>query len=141
MDKFEDLKDMLKALDASLRLQAYAQNPDRPFTGQSVVGLALERIEELENMEIKLNEVDVQKLNLQSGEVLVVKVKSDQMHADAMQSLSKGLRGVFPNNKVVVLSVENDGSIDLTVAKESEYPSTNFCNDCSCGKKQAYEGT
>ncbi len=90
--------------------------------------------------EIKFNEVDVQKLNLQPGEVLVIKVKSDDFDQASMQHLGQGMRAIFPNNKVLVLGVEKEGSIDLTIAKGSEYPETNYCNDCSCGKKAAYEG-
>lgn len=89
--------------------------------------------------EIKLNEVDVQRLNLQPGEVLVVKVKSDALNDEAMYQLRKGLLGYFPNNKVIVLGHAEDESIDLTIAKGSEYPETQYCSDCSCGKKAAAE--
>lgn len=91
-------------------------------------------------MELKLNEVEVQKLNLQPGEVLVVKIKSDDLTQDAMYQLRKGMTAYFPNNKVVVLGIGEEGSIDLTVAKPAEYPEVNYCSDCSCGKKAAYEG-
>jgi len=92
-------------------------------------------------MEIKLNEVEVQKLNLQPGEVLVIKVKSDELTEASMNALRNGFRGLFPNNKVVVLGSASYDTIDLTVAKGSEYPETNFCSDCNCGKKAAYEGS
>lgn len=91
--------------------------------------------------EIKINEVEVQKLNLQPGEVLVVKVRSDEIDQSDIQQLSVGLKDIFKNNKVVVLAVGSEGSIDLTVAKPAEYPEVNYCTDCSCGKKAAYEGT
>jgi len=89
--------------------------------------------------EIKFNEVDVQKLNLQPGEVLVVKVRSDKIDAASISHLSTGLKDIFKNNKVVVLAVGEEGSIDLTVAKQAEYPEVSYCQDCSCGKKAAYE--
>lgn len=91
-------------------------------------------------MELKINEVDVQKLNLQPDEVLVVKVRSDEIQQSDIQHLSDGLKKIFSNNRVVVLAVGSEGSIDLTIAKQSEYPETNYCSDCSCGKKAAYEG-
>ena len=72
-------------------------------------------------MEIKLNEVDVQKLNLQPGEVLVVKIRSDEISQYDVQRLSEGLKSFFTNNKVIILAVGANDSIDLTVAKESEY--------------------
>lgn len=90
--------------------------------------------------EFKLNEAEVQRINLQPKEVLVVKVKSDEISNQDLEALTKGLRGVFTNNKVVVLAVGSEGSIDLTIAKETEYPEVNFCSDCACGKKDAYEG-
>jgi hypothetical protein len=91
-------------------------------------------------MELKLNEAEVQKLNLQPDEILVVKIKSDDLSQDALYQLRKGLTAYFPNNKVLVLGVGEEGSIDLTVAKGSAYPETQYCSDCSCGKKAAYEG-
>lgn len=92
-------------------------------------------------MELKINEVEVQKLNLQPGDVLVVKVRSDEIEGSDIRQLSVGLKDIFKNNKVVVLAVGESGQIDLTIAKESEYPQVNYCTDCSCGKKTAYEGT
>lgn len=91
--------------------------------------------------EIKLNEVEVQKLNMQPGEVLVVKIRSDEITQHDIEQLSYGLKKIFTNNKIIVLSVNESGSIDLTIAKESEYPQVNYCTDCSCGKKAAYEGS
>lgn len=90
--------------------------------------------------EIKINEVDVQKLNLQPGEVLVIKVKSDDISMADMNALRKNFNALFPNNKAVILGIGETGSIDLTVAKQAEYPETSFCSDCNCGKKAAYEG-
>jgi len=90
--------------------------------------------------EITFKEVEVQKLNLQPGEVLVVSVKSNEINEEGLSHLGTGLRNIFPNNKVVVLAVEPEGSIDLTIAIQAEYPQTNYCTDCNCGKKTAYEG-
>lgn len=92
-------------------------------------------------MELKLNEAEVQKLNLQPGEVLVIKVKSDDLDGYDIARLSDGLKNFFPNNKVLVMGVSVDGAIDLTIAKGSEYPETQYCQDCNCGKKAAFEGT
>lgn len=78
---------------------------------------------------------------MQPGEVLVVKIKSDEVTQHDIAGLSDGLGQIFTNNKVVVLSVGSEGSIDLTVAKESEYPQVSYCSDCGCGKKEAYENS
>jgi hypothetical protein len=101
--------------------------------------------------EITLNEIDVRKLNLQPGETLVVTIKSDEITDESLYALRRGLMGYFPNNKVLVLGVGSEGSIDLTVAKSVAYDESqaqsncgpgpaNYCSDCSCGKKEAYEG-
>ena len=97
--------------------------------------------------EFSLNEIDVRKLNLQPGEVLVVTIKSDELTEDSMYQLRRGLMGYFPNNKVIVLGTGSEGSIDLTVAKAVAYDEpkacgpepANYCSDCSCGKKEAFE--
>lgn len=102
--------------------------------------------------EVKFNEVDVQKLNLQPGEVLIVTVRSDEADEASVNGLSKGLKNIFPNNKVVVFSVGASDGIDLTVARNMSQDSevqqrpgcgptpADYCDNCSCGKKEAYEG-
>lgn len=155
-----ELLEMLQNLDAALKMQAVIANPNQAFVGPSVAEMAATRIESLlmeieelqkDAMELKMNEAEVQKLNLQPGEVLVVKIRSDQIDSDSMQALSNGLKKVFSNNKVVVLAVGEEGSIDLTAVAASEYPdevkpkvdcsTVNYCDSCSCGKKEAYEGS
>ena len=95
-------------------------------------------------MEIKLNEIEVQKLNLQPGEVLIVKVKSDEITMASLEGLSEGIKSYFPNNKVAVLAIGENGAIDLTVVKESGNVEScaTVCANCNCGKalKQNNEG-
>lgn len=148
----EQLIEMLHTLDVALKMQDTLRRGDPnsyAMVGPSVAELAATRLETLleeikelekENMDIKINEVDVQRLDLQPDEVLIVKVRSDEITGDSLNSLSNGFKSLFPNNKVAVLGVGEEGNIDLTVAKGSEYPETQFCSDCSCGKKAAYEG-
>lgn len=100
-------------------------------------------------MEVKISEVEVQKLNLQPGEVLIVKVRSDEVDAESLYRLSEGFKSLIPNNKVAVMAVGENGSIDLTVVSEAEYHNSkaqgcgptpaDYCNNCSCGKKEAFE--
>jgi hypothetical protein len=93
-------------------------------------------------MELKLNEVEVQKLNLQPGEVLVVKVRSDIYDERSIRELGDGLRNIFKNNKVVVLAFDIEGSIDLTTVQGSEYPEDKCGDSCcgGCGEKQLEKG-
>jgi len=98
---------------------------------------------------VKLLEVDVNKISLKPGDVLLVKVKGPDFEDDEVcRSLGESLRKVFPNNKVGVLSLE-DNSIDLTVitaeeaeklkeenSEEKACNKTKTCDDCDCGKKE-----
>lgn len=152
------LLEMLQNLDAALKMQAIVSNPNMAYVGPSVAELAATRIESLlqeikelneELMELKFNEVEVQKLGMKPGEVLIVKIRSDELTQAAMASLRSGFANLLPNNRVVVLGVDNAGSIDLTIASSEEYPeevkpkvdcsTINYCDGCSCGKKEAYE--
>ena len=98
-------------------------------------------------MEIKLNQIDVQKLNLQDGDVLMVKMKGDDFcSVEILNSLKNELQLIFPNNRVSVLCMPSDHDIAFdVVASQKETASAcgpgpaNYCNDCGCGKKEAYE--
>lgn len=98
--------------------------------------------------EIRLNEVDVVKINPQPGEIIIVTIKSDDVDMASMQSLRESMRKVFPNNQVMLMSVGSEGDIKFVVAKDASLSDTkvgcgatpaSFCSDCSCGKKEAYE--
>jgi hypothetical protein len=99
-------------------------------------------------MEIKLVETEVQKINLGEGDVLVTTIKSDEIDMASMNSLGDQLRKIFPNNKVIVMGVGSEGDIKFTVAKDAAAKVSsgcgtgpaNYCSDCSCGKKERYEG-
>jgi hypothetical protein len=100
--------------------------------------------EELDlNEEIRLNMVDVTKISLDLGDVLMVSIKSDSVGPDDLRMLSKGFQRFFPDNQVLVMAVEKNGDIRYSVAttpKPAEVaPTANFCNDCGCGKKEAWE--
>lgn len=141
-----DLKEMLKNLDISIKAEFALNNPNHAWIGPSVVEEALNRINELEN-QMKFTEADVQKLDLKPGEVLVVKIKSDELDQYSMDSLSKGLKSYFPKNKVLIMGVGEEGSIDLTVVKDVMYSepvkedcsTIDYCSSCACGKKEAFE--
>lgn len=100
--------------------------------------------------EITFNEVGLTKINLDKGDVLIAQIKSDEIDMASMNQIGDYLRQTFPNNKVIVMGVGSEGDIKFTVAKDAAVSDTktqqacgpgpaNYCNDCSCGKKQAYE--
>jgi hypothetical protein len=97
-------------------------------------------------MELKLNEVEVTKLNLQPGETLVVTLRSDEIGEYDMDSLGAAFRKAFPNNRVAVLNVGTNGDVKFQSIKEevkdlscSNSP-VGYCGDCNCGKREQIEG-
>lgn len=81
---------------------------------------------------MELKEIEVQKLNLKENDTLLVKVKSDYISNSELTELGDGLRNIFKNNKVVVLSVGENESIDLTIVSDKDY---NIENDCEPNNK------
>ncbi len=88
------------------------------------------------NDEIKLNELDVQKLNLKEGDVLMVTVKHEDIDVTSMEQLRNSLGTIFPNNKVAVFAMGSEGYVKFTVASQ---PQLSYCSDCDCGKKEQVE--
>lgn len=71
--------------------------------------------------ELKIVEAEVAKLNLQPTDVLVATIKGDDFdHPETMTSLRLALQNYFPNNKVLVFSMNKDHDIKLSVIKEGE---------------------
>jgi hypothetical protein len=64
--------------------------------------------------EIKIDEVQVTRLNLEPDEVLVVKVKSDRLNQANMEMLADQFRALLPDNNVVVLGMNLSEDIQLT---------------------------
>jgi hypothetical protein len=89
-------------------------------------------------MEIK--ELFITKLNLEPGDTLFVKVKSDEVTSYALEALGEQLRETFPNNKVIVFGMGESDDIELTTVKDASYNDCSkpdsYCQDCSCGKKE-----
>lgn len=94
-----------------------------------------------------VKQIEVMKITLEPGDVLISTIKSLYLDSQSMTSLGEQLRQMFPNNKVVVMGCEPEGDIKFVVAKDASLSDTvgcgatpaSFCSDCSCGKKEAYE--
>lgn len=93
--------------------------------------------------ETKFTEVELNRIELNPGEVLIATVTSDELDGQSMSSLAEMLRGVFPNNKVIVMGTGSEGKINFTVAKDAlvsdnkeNTESDAACSDCSCGKNK-----
>lgn len=93
-----------------------------------------------EEIKVTLAEVEVQKLNLQPGDKLMITVKSDEFTNKALEILADNFRKLCPNNTVAFFAMGSEGDIKFTTIKDVAKPVTaSYCNDCSCGKKEAYE--
>lgn len=66
-------------------------------------------------MDLTLNEIEVQKLNLTPGEILVVTIKSDSVTEESAEYLKILLKSKFPNNDVLVLTVPQNDDIRLSI--------------------------
>lgn len=94
-----------------------------------------------------VKQIEVMRITLEPGDVLISTIKSEYLDQESMVSLGEQLRQMFPNNKVVVMGCEPEGDIKFVVAKDANVSNTvgcgatpaSFCSDCSCGKKEAYE--
>lgn len=64
--------------------------------------------------EIQINEVEVNKLTLAPGDILVVKIKSDEIEQSDIQAFGDRFKKLLPNNHVVVLGIDTTGDIQLT---------------------------
>jgi hypothetical protein len=85
---------------------------------------------------ISFIETELIKVSLGVGDVLAVKVISDTVTKDSLESLNKKLTQVFPNNKIMVFCVPPGENIEFAaIQNPSEMgcgPQT--CADCNCGK-------
>lgn len=95
-------------------------------------------------MEIKLNEVELTKLSLAPGDVLLFKFTSNDISPEDISGLREYLKKLFPNNDALVMIVPTESKLDVLKivspeVKDCSQP-TSYCNDCSCGKKEMIEG-
>jgi len=117
---------------------------------EEIQNAELEEIQVHREVEVVIKEAEVIKLNAQPGDVLFFKFKGDDFHNDDVQRLGDRLRKIFPNNKVIVMTLPNGHDVELTSVKEEvtipeEAPvkdcsqPTSYCNNCNCGKKERIE--
>jgi hypothetical protein len=112
----------------------------------------------MKNHEVNILEVEINKISLKPGDVLLAKVTGPDFKDDEVcDSLAQTLRKAFPSNKVGVLYVQ-DNTIDFSVisqetveavesaskgtnkvSEESTCNTQNYCDNCNCGKKAKAE--
>jgi hypothetical protein len=97
----------------------------------------VERPEETGHMQFGFDVVEVQRVGLKPGDVLMVTVKNDDLSQESVNALRMQLETVFPNNKVFVFAMGTTDDVKISVVSQSE---ASYCSDCNCGKKPN-EGT
>jgi hypothetical protein len=98
----------------------------------------------MSKLEAQLTEVV--KISLAAGDVLVAKLCGDAFTADDMDGFKALLDNAFPNNKVLVMMLPSGYDLKFETLAPLPKPVSkpalcsdpiSFCDDCSCGKKQA----
>lgn len=97
-------------------------------------------------IEINFNEIQLQRINLEPGDTLLVKLVGDNMMnlpEDKIKELNHLLVETFDKNPIIILKVPKDNQIEfqaiIQAPTESACGSQSYCADCSCGKKEAAE--
>lgn len=86
------------------------------------------------SMQFGFDVVEVQRVGLQPGDVLMVTVKNDELTQKSVNNLRSQLQKVFPSNKVFVFAMGTTDDVKLSVVSQTPI---GYCSDCSCGKKEA----
>ena len=84
-------------------------------------------------MQFGFDVVEVQRVNLGPGDVLMVTVKNDDLSQESVDALRFQLQTVFPDNKVFVFAMGTNDDAKISVVSQSE---VSYCSDCNCGKKE-----
>jgi hypothetical protein len=92
-------------------------------------------------MEITFKEIEIVKLDLKPGDILLVKVKSDDIDESVLDHLKKGLKSALPGIKVALFGMSLLDDMDFSIVREDsvECGTQSYCTDCSCGKKEQNE--
>lgn len=122
---------------------------------QETVSIPFKDLEELERLAKQNQEnfggdpqfgfdvVEVQRVGLQPGDVLMVTVKNDDLSQESVDSLRYQLQQVFPDNKVFVFAMGTSDDVQLTVVNDQKplaiQSDPGYCGDCDCGKKEIVE--
>lgn len=87
-------------------------------------------------MELTLKEIEVQKLSVQPGDVIIATVKGEyfEENSEAADQLRQALAEAFKDKqvKVVVMQLPDDHDVKFSITQSQPL---SYCSDCSCGKK------
>lgn len=88
---------------------------------------------EEQTLQIGFDVVEVQKVNLGPGDILMVTIKNDDVSQASAKQLQEALEGLFPKNKIFVLCMGTNDDVKFSVATKEE---AEYCQGCSgCDNK------
>lgn len=79
-------------------------------------------------IDIKLNEVEVTKLNLKEGDVLFVKIKGSDWDGEQINFFKKAFQSYFPNNRIAMSAMPEDYDVELSVITQTTEKESNEFN-------------
>lgn len=87
----------------------------------------------MNNLTVK--EVELTKISLNPGEVLAVKIISDEIEEQDLGSLKEQLKKLFPSNKAMLFLLPTGSDITFTAMESvTDTCGPKTCADCNCGK-------
>jgi hypothetical protein len=94
-------------------------------------------------IEITFKDVELTRLTLQPGQILMVKIYMDDLSQSAVAMLKTQLQSCFPDNRIMLFALPEGGRMEMDVL-DTSLPDmslkTPVCSNCSCGKKAMQEG-
>lgn len=92
-------------------------------------------------MEITLKQVEVNKLSLEPGDILVVKIKSDFVDTKDSAQIKRQFETILEGyeTQVVVFNMSLTDEVSFDILRENKDNKDISCSDCSCGKKESCE--
>ncbi len=90
--------------------------------------------------ELNIKEVEVSRINLTPGDILVAKIYMDDTSEADLADLKSKLNIIFPKNKIMLFALPNGGKVEFDVLDAApKAAKQSYCSDCNCGKKMAME--
>lgn len=84
-------------------------------------------------MDELIKQVEVMKVNVRPGDILIFKIKSDTIESSWLQFFSDHLRAeVFPDNKCLVIGLDPQDDLEVTAVGPEEQEEE-CCGSCECG--------
>jgi hypothetical protein len=71
-------------------------------------------------MKISFKKVEVTKLNLKPGDILMITIKHDDIDRSMAEEFRNELKQAFPSNQVFLTVLDTEGDITYSIVSESK---------------------